>query len=133
MIEHLTSSQADVFFHEAFRVMKSGAWIRIGVPDLKRLAAKYVQQDGDADAFIRSMFLCPERPRGYLQKLRSLMVGPRHHLWMYDGASLKRRLEQCGFVGATEVPPGNTKMPDVGRLDLAERAEETVYVEAQKP
>jgi hypothetical protein len=63
----------------------------------------------------------------------AMLVGPRHHLWMYDGNSLRALLERHGFVNASELPPGKTHIPETGALDLAEKADESVYVEAQKP
>jgi hypothetical protein len=52
---------------------------------------------------------------------------------MYDGPSLVRLLNGEGFFGARIVPPGVTGIADPGALDLRERADESVYVEARKP
>ena len=51
---------------------------------------------------------------------------------MYDGRSLARLLVESGFVGATVMPAGTTNIPDPGSLDLEERSEESVYVEAMQ-
>jgi hypothetical protein len=52
---------------------------------------------------------------------------------MYDGESLTRLLRETGFADAAVVPAGSTSIADPGLLDLAERAAESVYVEAVRP
>jgi hypothetical protein len=51
---------------------------------------------------------------------------------MYDGKSMLDFLTAEGFVGADVVPPGQTRISNPGALDLWERHEVTVYVEASK-
>lgn len=132
MLEHLDSTEARAFLCEAWRVLVGGGHLRIAVPDLSKLVQTYVT-DGDADAFVARTLMTMQRPRGLLAKARLLLAGPRHHLWMYDAASLSRLLEGAGFVQVSACPRGETTIPDPGHLDLAERAEESVYVEARKP
>ena len=71
-----------------------------------------------------------DRPVGLVAWAKWVLVGPRHHLWMYDGDSLTRLLRDAGFKDVTVVPPGTTNIPDPGHLDLQQRAAESVYVEA---
>jgi len=69
----------------------------------------------------------------HLSLWRALLVGDRHHAWMYDGRSLSRLLADHGFLGPGVLAPGETTIADPGALDLCERADESVYVEARKP
>ena len=62
-----------------------------------------------------------------------MLIGPRHHLWMYDGESLARLLREAGFADVAVEPPGVTRIVDPGGLDLKEREAESVYVEAARP
>jgi hypothetical protein len=64
--------------------------------------------------------------------MRSLILAVRSDRWMYDAASLMRLLERHGFRDAKELPPGETTIPDPGALNLREREEESVYVEAKR-
>ncbi len=132
MLEHLDRDEADTFLKEAFRVIRPSGIIRIAVPDIRKQVEHY-NESNDSDAFIESTHICVPRPRSFSQRLRLLLVGNRHHQWMYDGNSLSRLLQNHGFVKTEEVPSGRTRISDPGSLDLQERADESVYVEAEKP
>jgi len=132
MLEHLDRAGATAFLSEALRVLAPGGVLRLAVPDLGRLVESYVASR-DADRFIASSLLAVPAPRSLVQRLRAAAVGPRHHQWMYDGASLCALLGACGFEDAREVAAGETGLADPGALDLFERADESVYVEARKP
>jgi predicted SAM-dependent methyltransferase len=43
VLEHFTSSQADFFIKECFRVLKRGGILRIAVPDLEMIVRNYLQ------------------------------------------------------------------------------------------
>jgi SAM-dependent methyltransferase len=132
MLEHLDRDEAENFLKEAFRVLCPGGIIRIVVPDIKKQIERYYES-GDADTFIESTNLCLSRPKSFAQRLRLLLVGTRHHRWMYDGNSLSRLLQKHGFIMAEIMLPGHTKISDYEPLDLRERISESVYVEAEKP
>ena len=132
MIEHLDRGEARAFLTEVRRVLRPGGVVRIVAPDLSRLVIDYLAT-GDADGFVSGMHMGLDRPAGLGGWVRWAVVGPRHHLWMYDGESLTRLLRETGFADATAVPPGSTSIADPGLLDLRERAAESVYVEAVRP
>ena len=77
--------------------------------------------------------LTQDRPRSFSQRLKLLLVGTRHHQWMYDGRSLLRLLESEGFASATVLEPGESRIEDPQDLNLRERSSESVYLEAIKP
>jgi hypothetical protein len=129
MFEHLTTLQADRFLYEAQRVLVSGGVLRLAVPDLAKLAARYARI-GDADAFVAGTLLAQDVSDTLRARIRSLVVGPRHHAWMYDGSSLCRRLARAGFLSPATLPAGKTTIPDPCGLNLHEREDESVYVEA---
>lgn len=132
VLEHLTPDQAAAFLGEAKRVLEPGGVIRLAVPDLARLARRYAD-DGDADLFVDASLLAMPVAAGWRGRLAALVAGPRHHLWMYDGRSLAGLLRRHGFMGASVLGPGETIIADPGTLDLHERADESVYVEALRP
>ena len=110
----------------------SGGIIRIAVPDLRKQVEQYIDSE-DADAFIAGMLLCEPRPRTIVERFRILLVGTRHHQWMYDGVSLRHLLLTHGFVKAEIMQAGETKIQAPEPLDLQERLYESVYVEAENP
>lgn len=132
MLEHLDRSGADRFLREAMRVLVPGGLIRLCVPDIKKLCARYAAT-GDADGFLDASMLCAPAPASFRARLRHLLVGPRHHQWMYDGQSLQLLLARRGFRDTAILPPGETSIIDPGALDLRDKADESVYVEARKP
>lgn len=132
MLEHLDREEASLFLKKARRMLRPGGIIRLVVPDIHKHVQQYIGSE-DADAFIAGTLLCYPRPRTIVQRLRILLVGTRHHQWMYDGASLCRLLLAHGFVRVEIMQPGETKVRAPEPLDLQERFSESVYVEAENP
>jgi predicted SAM-dependent methyltransferase len=131
MIEHLDRMEAIAFLNEASRILRPGGVLRLAAPDLALLAGRYATT-GDADEFIADIHMDQARPVGVLSRVKLALVGPRHHLWMYDGPSLSRLISGAGFADVVIMPPGKTNITKPEGLDLEERAEESVYVEAVK-
>lgn len=131
MIEHLDRREACAFLIEAGRILRPGGVLRLAAPDLALLIGKYAAT-GDADAFVEDIYMGQARPVGIRSRAKFALVGPRHHLWMYDGQSLSRLLGDTGFADVAIMPAGKTNIADPEGLDLEERAEESVYVEAVK-
>lgn len=132
MLEHLDREEASLFLAEAYRVLAPGGRIRLVVPDLAKMAAKYARS-GDADSFIADLQMSQSRPPRLGRRLVQLVTGFREHRWMYDGASLAKLVAAAGFVDVGEKQPGETGIADPGPLDLAERADQSVFIEAQRP
>lgn len=129
MLEHLDQAEATSFLSEALRVLKPGGVIRIAVPDIRAHVLAYMET-GDANSFIAGLRVCMPRPKGILNKLREAFIGHRNHLWMYDGPSLCKLLAEQGFAGPKILSAGETTILQPGKLNLRERAEISVYVEA---
>lgn len=132
MLEHLDRREVRTFLREVLRVLKPEGILRLAVPDLSRLADIYATS-GDADDFVARTLLSQGRPAGLGPRVKLALIGPRHHLWMYDGASLIRLLTSAGFRDVKVLEAGSTTITAPGSLDLAERSDESVYVEAVSP
>jgi predicted SAM-dependent methyltransferase len=131
MLEHLDREEAMMFLQESKRVLSIGGIIRLVLPDIEKLIQYYIE-NRDADLFLESTLMCAPRPRTLSQRLRILLVGTRHHQWMYDGRSLCKLLTKTGFTDVEILAAGQTRINNPGPLDLFERANESVYVEAIK-
>jgi predicted SAM-dependent methyltransferase len=131
MLEHLDREEARQFLREAHRVLWPGGLIRLVLPDLQRRVEEYVAS-GDADAFVGSLCMRSRVNRTLRGRIRALVAGARDHQWMYDSRSLVKLLETNGLENATALPPGKTSVSDplVANLDLWERCDESIYVEA---
>jgi SAM-dependent methyltransferase len=132
MLEHLDSTEARQFLAEAHRVLMSGGILRLAVPDLARRIEKYVQER-DADDFMASLNMRSHNLHTIKGKIRMLALGDRDHRWMYDGNSLIKLLRSSGFIDPKEMPPGETTIPCSEPLNLREREDESIYVEATRP
>lgn len=130
--EHLDRSEAEQFCKEIFRILRPGGIVRIVVPDLKRYVSEYLDS-GDADKFVKSIYMGVDKPKTLSKRIQMAVVGPRHHQWMYDGNSMSKLLVNQGFINTTILMAGETTIPDPGALNLSERSHESVYVEATKP
>lgn len=131
MLEHLEKAKARSFLREAGRVLKSGGIIRIAVPDLRVFVERYIE-DKDADKFVEKLHMSKNSPDTFAEKIKYLFVGDRHHKWMYDGASLSNLLNQLSFRNPIVLEAGMTTIPNPGTLNLREREEESLYIEATK-
>jgi len=131
MIEHLDRSRAGKFLAEVRRVLVHGGIVRIVVPDLRKLIDAYLDS-GSADAFLSSLHMSPPKV-SLVERIRIALIGYRHHLWMYDAKSLAALLTESGFHEARAMLPGETRIPSPGGLDLSERADESICVEAIRP
>lgn len=132
MIEHLDKTEVMQFLDEARRVLGKRGVIRLAVPDLRLQAEEYLKNN-DADKFIADTGLSVPNPRTMIARLRTLVVGNRHHLWGYDGNSLVRLLASHGFIDPKILRAGQTSILNPGELNLHERSPGSVYVEATKP
>jgi predicted SAM-dependent methyltransferase len=132
MIEHLDHEEVKLFLSEARRVLCAGGIIRLAVPDIRMRIDRY-NANHDADAFIQSTNMSRPRPRTFSKRVGILLVGPRQHHWMYDGESLSRLLLLHGFTSPRILRAGETQISHPEDLNLYERAEESVYVEAMNP
>lgn len=132
MVEHLDKDQVLRFLKEARRVLLPGGIIRLAVPNIRFHVDNYLQ-DRDADKFIGATYLTCQRPKSLLDKLKYLLVGERHHQWMYDGESLCKLLSSVGFQKPQVMEPGTTMIKEPGQLNLREREPESVFVEAFNP
>jgi len=102
--------------------MKPGAWLRVTVPDLRKYVNYYCGQEVN-EKFHQWDTGC--------EAIRTL-TQDYIHLSVWDNELLGKSLKESGFVNIKEV----SFQQGTNRLiikDKAERAWETLYMEAQKP
>jgi len=131
MLEHLSRQGAENFAVEAKRSLFNGGVLRIAVPDLRKQVMQYIEHS-DADLFIEHTNLSPEELSSFMHKLKLIIVGFRHHQWMYDGESLSKLLLKVGFSKVLVLEPGETIIKEHDGLNLFENEDESLYIEAIK-
>lgn len=131
MVEHLSRHGVKIFLKEAHRVLNENGVIRIAVPDLALHINNYLTEK-DADKFMRGLFVEAPPIAKFIERLKLIFIGYRHHQWMYDGKSLCLLLEDAGFKDVVVCNPGETLIKNPGDLNLYERSNESVIVEGKK-
>ncbi len=130
MMEHLTRAQTARFLAEARRVLKPGGTLRLVLPDMRLLVEAYLSSH-DCDRFVARTLLADETGSAFSARLRTLFFGYRGHRWMYDVPSVLALLSGSGFTDIRALPAGQTVIPEPDGINLSERADESLYVEAK--
>jgi len=140
-LEHLKITKVKFFLEECLRVLKPGGVFRVTVPDLELLATKYVEKDTDFFASYLEEYE-PIRKKGNLKYW--LVRSPAgilntlatkhffHHRWFYDFETLRQCGKEIGFQKIIKCQFGKSEYPLLGKMDIADRKHETLYVELTK-
>jgi predicted SAM-dependent methyltransferase len=132
-IEHVRFDDALFVLGEFRRVMASGAWVRIIVPDLEIYVDHY-------QAFRTGRELSMPyseddvRPDGIYSPAMSInrIFRAHGHQFIYDFATLNAMLEKTGFIEIRKTKFGDSR--DSRLLhDTPNREIESLYVEARRP
>jgi hypothetical protein len=120
--EHLTYAQNLHALKEVFRILKSGAWIRIAVPDVSKYIAYYRDELSDQkfEAFPRGPAAISNVTQGW------------GHRTAWDGKLFCSVLRDIGFINVSEVKFGQGSDPQIIK-DSPARAWESLYVEGRRP
>lgn len=132
MMEHLDRQDAFIFLHEAMRVLTDGGIIRLCLPDIHKLCKNYLEH-GDADVFVEQTLLATPTQKSIFHKMKFLIIGYRHHMWMYDAVSLTRLLRKVGFSDIKILEAGESRLFNDGEgINLFEHCDHSFYIEAVK-
>jgi predicted SAM-dependent methyltransferase len=130
-LEHIAFKAALVVLGEFHRVMQPGAYARIIVPDFEVYVDQYIRFRNTG---LASMPYAGDDPIGgiYTPMLSINRIFRGHgHQFIYDFATLSGMLSQAGFIDIGRRRFGESRDQRL-LLDSAERAIESLYVEARK-
>jgi SAM-dependent methyltransferase len=118
-LEHLRPGEGRALIRESFRVLAPGGLLRITVPDVRHFAVEYVS--GRTDRFISFL----EGDHGY--------EGERGtHRSFWDSETLRRVLDENGFVNIRELRHHEGETPDLALVETHTPVG-ALYVEARTP
>ena len=121
VLEHLSRSDCANFLDKVRAWLKPDGVLRVVLPDLRLMAARYLRGDYDANRFIE----CTD-----LAGARSNPFSLSKHQWMYDVDSFRKILEQLGYRGIAASEFAQSSMKELAELDSRERRDESFYMEA---
>jgi len=140
MIEHIPQKSGQFMLNECFRVMKSGARIRIETPDLEKISNLYSTRDQlESHRYIQwhhQEFADKTHAPTICFAINSIMRN-WDHCFLYDEEMLRQALERAGFVNIQRHSWGQTHDPEFQNISqrrgVAATEFETLAMEAAKP
>jgi predicted SAM-dependent methyltransferase len=125
MVEHLRLADAQLLMKEAFRVLRPGGVMRLGMPDLDTALSRYSAGDWRDQPWIQDRaFNWIDSPVAFL----NVAFRGWEHQYLYDEGELRLRLGLAGFAQLQRVHSGESSYPDLRGLET--RPETDLIVEA---
>ncbi len=103
MLEHLPREVAPGFLLECHRVLIPGGILRIAVPDLDAMTQRY--DSADPDSWLHELFALYSKG------------DKNRHWWHYNEGSLRKRLEEAGFMKIHRCRAGDGRCPDIDTIE----------------
>jgi predicted SAM-dependent methyltransferase len=142
--EHLPRAEARRLLKECYRVLVSGGVIRIIVPDLRACVEKYIeafqkwngnsQELPPAEIFLENIDMYDPglMNQPFWIRVYKGVYDKNTHKWAYDEQSLAYFLKATGFRDICKRKYGESLIENVASLDLPERFEGSICLEAVK-
>lgn len=124
--EHFTYEASLRLAAECFRTLEPGGVLRLVVPDLNLIIRDYLRDQDQMASHKFLQRLCLNRG------LRDLLHPGANHAQMFDERSLCHLLRQAGFDNPQPSTFRKSLIPEIEHIELAQRTNESLYVEAQK-
>ncbi len=142
LFEHLTLKSADLFIKEAYRCLKPNGVIRIIVPDLYKIAKKYINEyesgiENTTEFIMWAINMHREGQYGnpgFFKKMILEMQGyPHQHKYMYDEKSLTKIFTRVGYQNIHSLQYGDSMFVDsIKDVEGTKESYLSIYIEATK-
>lgn len=122
--EHFTWEEALGIAKECLRVLKPGGVLRIVVPDLRIIVGEYLRNRTPVASheFLRRLSL--------MHDVFDFLHPGANHSQMFDENSLRHLFREAGFRDPEVRSYLQSRIPDIGAVELEARQRESLYVEA---
>ncbi len=127
LLQSLTHAESLALLKECFRVLHPGGVLRVVVPDLELVVKDYLA-DRDPQASHKFM----RRLNPPTSFLRDLLRKGRGYAQMFDARSLSRLFIDGGFPHPEVCAFNQSRIPEIAALEVAQRKNESLYIEAVK-
>lgn len=120
-LEHIYPSEVDGVISDFHRVLKTNGTLHVIVPNLADIIDTYIERraldeaSDAADVLIQSTILSHDKPPTLKYRVLELLgYEGLQHRWMYDQASMARRLTNAGFclLEMNESPSSAVRLDD---------------------
>ena len=134
VLEHLSLDDFRLALKNTYKILKTGGYFRLVLPDLEYSIINYVN-DLSPDAaydFLHETSLGREkRPRG-LKGFVSEWFGNSQHFWMWDYKSMTQELENIGFIEIRRASFGDGADTMFRNIESEERWKNCLGIECKK-
>lgn len=127
LIEHVTKEAAARLLSECHRVLKASGVLRVSTPDAELFLRSYA---GDQVFLAHPSF--SQKIDTPVDRVNHMMREYGQHLWSYDEELLTLMLRRAGFNKIIRQRFGVSVHPRMNNIDFADRAFESLYLEAVK-
>ena len=127
LLQGLTYAQCLGLMTDAWRVLRRSGVLRVVVPDLEKVVKDYLT---DPDPFASHKMVRRLSLKG--NAIRDLLRKGRRYEQMFDGRSLARLFINAGFKSPTVCSFRESSISDIAAIELEQRRNESLYVEAYK-
>lgn len=113
-LEHLSQADGLFFLRECRRVLKPGGMVRVAMPDLDAIVARYGAEDwrGDGDMFRRGFDWVQNRC-----EMLNIAMREWGHQWVYNEEELRRAGSMAGLVSMGRYQRGESDIPKFRGLE----------------
>jgi predicted SAM-dependent methyltransferase len=125
LLEHLYIPDAERLLGECHRILRAKGVLRVVVPDLREMVSRYVAGDPETsgDELMRALHVRPVQspPANPIVRAYTSLFDFHSHKWMYDAASLARRLAQAGFHDVRERACHDSAIQGIEKVERPDR------------
>ena len=131
VLEHLALEDFHRALNNTFSYLAPGGTFRLVVPDMEQLARDYLSS-GDCMRFIEQSFLGRKRrPRGL--RMIFALLGNSDHLWMWDERSMRKALQEHGFIDIRRAVFGDAADLRFREVEEKSRFDGCLAMECRRP